>query len=325
MPHLRGLMLRGQERAEAGKPIEFIASTSGVKRDGKSLSQDDWVMTNYKRNPVVLWVHDYWGATMPIGRTVDLKVEDGNLIASILFDQDDEFARKVESKYRRGFLNAVSVGWEEITNDGETRNDLLDISAVPIPGDPQALMPRQRTLVRNLGNELLNAFADGDEEVLGEQRAEDDEDDADTGEGEGEGDEETPEPEVTPELVDAVTAALDYELIASLVAEMLDQETLADEVEDEDDASDEDVEDEDDEEGAGFASFGRAGAVLSKRNRDDLGKARELIKAVLDRAKKEEESDERSLSDPDLEDDEDDAEFDLAALEQFTMATAVAE
>lgn len=55
------------------------------------------------------------------------------------FDPDDEFARAIERKCRNGFLNTVSVGWD---SRGDT-NELLDISAVPVPGDPDALMERQ--------------------------------------------------------------------------------------------------------------------------------------------------------------------------------------
>ena len=53
-----------------------------------------------------------------------------------------EFARQVERKYRDGFLHAVSVGWDTIELDGRQRYDLLDLSAVPVPGDPSAIMER---------------------------------------------------------------------------------------------------------------------------------------------------------------------------------------
>jgi len=55
---------------EAGGPIRFVASTEGVKRDGKDLSADDWLLDDYRANPVVLWAHDYVGRTLPIGKGV---------------------------------------------------------------------------------------------------------------------------------------------------------------------------------------------------------------------------------------------------------------
>lgn len=162
------------ENAEAGSPIRFVASTEGVKRDGQDLSLAQWDLSNFNRNPVFLWSHDYLGRTLPIGRTkirpdYDSKV----LIADVVFDQKDEFARQVEQKYRDGFLHSVSVGWNtllpegkmlhEVTKD-EVRLDLLDLSGVPVPGDPDALMKR---FIRSLEEDNIklpaSVFADSDE------------------------------------------------------------------------------------------------------------------------------------------------------------------
>ena len=145
-----------------GEPIRFIASTSGIKRDGLDLDQNLWHLDNYRRNNVFLWVHDYMGQTLPLGR-VDVSIEDGDLAADVLFDQEDDFARKVESKYRRGFLHAVSVGWDDVEIEGQKRFDLLDVSAVPVPGDPDALMERQQIALRSLGRSLLDMSDDLDE------------------------------------------------------------------------------------------------------------------------------------------------------------------
>lgn len=131
--------------ATTGGPLRFTASTEGVKRDGKNLKVDKWLLDNYRANPVVLWAHDYTGARLPIGRA-EVSVENRALMAEVTFDPQDEFAQAVEQKYRSGFLSTVSVGWDE-TKDGY---DLLDISAVPVPGDPQALLERQAGAQRAL-------------------------------------------------------------------------------------------------------------------------------------------------------------------------------
>lgn len=164
--YLRAICERVDDGQTAG-PIRFTASTEGVKRDGKDLSAASWLLDPYLRNPVVLWTHDYMGRTLPIGKTVSLSVDadGGKLSADVLFDSEDEFARQVESKYRRGFLNAVSVGWDE-RKDG---NELLDISAVPVPGDPDALMERQKRALTEFGVELIDAFGEW-EEVDGESQ-----------------------------------------------------------------------------------------------------------------------------------------------------------
>src|SRR3972149_435100 len=126
------------EPGEEGMPIRFTASTEGIKCDGKELKAENWRLENYHSNPVVLWVHDYMGQTLPIGRA-DAQIDGKMLVADITFDQQDVFARQVESKYRRKFLNSVYVGWNDVTEGKRTYHDLMDISAVPVPADAQAL------------------------------------------------------------------------------------------------------------------------------------------------------------------------------------------
>jgi hypothetical protein len=126
-----------ESTAQSG-PLRFVASTEGLARDGKVLTLANWRLENYRRNPVVMFAHRY--DQPPIGRAA-VNVDYGRraLLADVTFDDADDFARRVESKYRRGFLHAVSVGWDERQEGGQTVYDLLDISAVPVPADPAAL------------------------------------------------------------------------------------------------------------------------------------------------------------------------------------------
>lgn len=151
MPYIRGHISRAETPADEGTPIRFVASTQGVARDGLEISVNAWDLDNYRSNPVVLWAHDYSGTRPPIGRA-DVFVDGDRLMADVTFDQSDDFARSIEAKYRGGFLHSVSVGWDtqamepsDTTNSRGrvTRADLLDISAVPVPGDPNALIARQ--------------------------------------------------------------------------------------------------------------------------------------------------------------------------------------
>lgn len=151
MPYIRGVISRAEMPTDAGTPIRFVASTQGVARDGLEIPTTAWNLDNFRRNPVVLWAHDYSGTRPPIGRA-DVFVDGDQLMADVTFDQGDDFARSIEAKYRGGFLHSVSVGWDtqamepsDTTNSRGrvTRADLLDISAVPVPGDPNALIARQ--------------------------------------------------------------------------------------------------------------------------------------------------------------------------------------
>lgn len=133
--HLSGYIVR----ADASKPITFLASSPEPARDGMSIEVDAWDTRNYMRNPVVLFGHAY--DSLPIGRTVKLTKERSGLIADIEFDQGDQNAKNIEGKIRRGYLNSVSVGFNivERTGDRVTKAELLEISVVPIPADTNAV------------------------------------------------------------------------------------------------------------------------------------------------------------------------------------------
>lgn len=158
MPYLRARLesMEGTGELVAGQgPLRFLASTEGIKRDGQELKVEDWYLDNYRRNPVVLWAHDYFGRQLPIGRaeaTIDFQRR--ALVADVTFDPGDPFAREVERKYREGYLHTVSVGWDTIEIERRRMLDLLDISAVPVPGDPDALMERTIRALREAGYDI---------------------------------------------------------------------------------------------------------------------------------------------------------------------------
>jgi hypothetical protein len=151
-----------QKGGKPGDPIRFTASTEAVGRDGLVIEASAWLLDNYRKNPVVLWAHDYTGQRLPIGRA-NVFAEGRTLVSDIWFDQGDPFAREVERKYREGFLHAVSVGWDTLEQEGNrvTKAELLDISAVPVPGDPGALIQRQVRALKRLTEELESVTQSG--------------------------------------------------------------------------------------------------------------------------------------------------------------------
>lgn len=161
MANYMRLLMVSTEDNTPGTPIRFVASTPGKKRDGMALDPNRWKLDNYRNNPVVLWVHDYNGKIPPIGRA-NVWIDAGKIYTDVTFDQDDEFARQVESKYRRGFLHAVSVGWDDLRDANGVWYDLLDISAVPVPADADALIKRQYEALSDLLAESQPAPDDSD-------------------------------------------------------------------------------------------------------------------------------------------------------------------
>ncbi len=92
-------------------PVTFVLSTDEVDRHGDVVAADGWVLDSYRKNPVLLWAHDYRHPA--IGRAVDLWSEPHRLLAKMEF-APSEFAQEVAGLYRAGFQWGVSVGFKPL-------------------------------------------------------------------------------------------------------------------------------------------------------------------------------------------------------------------
>lgn len=130
------------------RPVyRFTLSTAAIDRERDTVRVEGWKLSAYRRNPVVLWAHDY--RLPPLGQSVELpKAKDGKLVAGVRFDSDvSELARVVAALVDRGTLRACSVGFrplKHVRNDERMGYDfeeqeLLEWSIVPVPANPEAL------------------------------------------------------------------------------------------------------------------------------------------------------------------------------------------
>ena len=137
-------------RSAAGSALTFVASTGAVDRHGDTVAPEGWRLDAYRENPVVLWAHDY--RRPAIGRAQSVWRDGAALLARLEF-AGTEFAREVEGLYRQGYQQGVSVGFRplrfEERRDARTgaflgirflEQELLEISAVPVPANQGALM-----------------------------------------------------------------------------------------------------------------------------------------------------------------------------------------
>ena len=122
---------------------QFVVSTDDIDRDGDVVSQAGWQLQNYRKNPVVLWAHDY--SSLPIAKCVSIGVGTAGLSAVAEFALHP-MAQQVLDLIDGGFLNATSVGFrpmasEPLATGGQkfTQCELLEFSVVPVPANPQAL------------------------------------------------------------------------------------------------------------------------------------------------------------------------------------------
>lgn len=151
----RGFDVRTKAVDGEGRTVEFIASTEAVDRMGDSIKLDGWRLDKFRDNPVILFGHN--SGTLPIGKAVDVRVEDGALVVKVQFATAEEypFANTVFKLVSGGYLSAVSVGfvplrWEWVDDSDNGRfgwdileAELLEVSVVPIPANPDALIQAQ--------------------------------------------------------------------------------------------------------------------------------------------------------------------------------------
>lgn len=139
---------------EESRFLTFTISTATVDRAGDVVSIDGWDLENFLKNPVVLWAHSY--SILPIARATKVWKHAGKLKATAEFQAFDmpvigPLADAVYQSYKRGFMNAVSVGflpkkwnWAEDENRKYgidfDEQELLEFSAVPVPANPEALL-----------------------------------------------------------------------------------------------------------------------------------------------------------------------------------------
>lgn len=139
---------------------EVIISTSGLNCYGGRVLTSGIDLTQFQKNPLLLWMHrrSFDRDAMPIGRIDNLRTDGDRLIGTPVFDQNDEFAKKIESKWENGFLRMASAGIEIIeTSDapehllqGQTRHTITrcrleEVSIVDMGGNDEALQLYDRS------------------------------------------------------------------------------------------------------------------------------------------------------------------------------------
>lgn len=151
----------------ASRVRRFVGSTAIRDRCGDEIAVEGWDTKNYTKNPVFLWAHNY--GELPIGKTVSVERTDKALVFDVEFApaEANPKAEQVLKLYDGGYLRAVSVGFRSKASEWIDRNDeeeakrakkdpdapvgrrftrveLLELSAVPVPANPDALMTARK-------------------------------------------------------------------------------------------------------------------------------------------------------------------------------------
>lgn len=133
---------------EKAREATFVASTEAVDSYGEIVAQN-WDLTRYLRNPVVLFAHK--SRELAIGQSIDVGIVNGNLEVTIRFAsaEANPLAENVWRSVVERVLRAVSVGFNPRTIRIERRdekdvyvlddNELFEVSVTPIPANPDCL------------------------------------------------------------------------------------------------------------------------------------------------------------------------------------------
>ena len=158
------------------KSFPFILSDESINRYGYRVLTDGISLENFTKNPIALWLHqrdsyEFGRDRLPIGRWENVRKEKGQLLADLVFDQEDEFALKIQSKVEQKIINAISIGFGSITVSDDKKYviagqrgptvvscELLEASPVDIPANANAIRLIDDTGVHTLSMELVTSY-----------------------------------------------------------------------------------------------------------------------------------------------------------------------
>jgi hypothetical protein len=143
----------------AARKMSMVGTDETVDRDGDIIEMKGWQLENYRKNPVFLWAHEYFG--VPLARTekVIKRKDPVRMEFQLLYPTKGlhPFADMILELYGEYIINASSVGfipgeWVDIEQEGErqpgvrhtwgrrfTKQELLELSGCAVPSNPNAL------------------------------------------------------------------------------------------------------------------------------------------------------------------------------------------
>lgn len=135
--------LKEATEGEDNGTFRVVASTEDVDRMGEVIQADAWQLEHFEKNPVILLGHDHH--ELPIGVATNTYVQDRQLIVEGKF-AGHEKAQTVRQLYEQGVMRAVSVGFipRKMQQNTITQAELLEVSFVSVPANPNALSTSQQ-------------------------------------------------------------------------------------------------------------------------------------------------------------------------------------
>jgi len=133
-----------------GKKMIAIASTAVEDRHGEKVLVEGWDTKNFMANPILLWAHDH--SIPAIGTAKNLHTTGKGESAAMVFEPEfhdiTPEARAIKQMFDQGIINSFSVGFKPLEAEGNTftKQELLEISAVNVPANPEARVMAYKSL-----------------------------------------------------------------------------------------------------------------------------------------------------------------------------------
>jgi HK97 family phage prohead protease len=142
-------------KSEDTKTYKVVFSTDDVDRHGDVVKQN-FVLTHFKKNPVLLDSHNYGSIEHIVGRVNKISTKD-NLHGDVEFAVMNPKGRLAQAMADEGFINATSIGFIPLDFDDKgniTKSELLEISLVSVPANAYALFEKTIEEVKEIEAEV---------------------------------------------------------------------------------------------------------------------------------------------------------------------------
>lgn len=155
----------GIAKAVGDRQVRVIMSTPRVDRHGDIVEMSGVDLTEYRRNPVVLWQHDH---DEPIARCAEVGIVGQRLEAVVQFPPEgtSEDADEAYRLVKAGVVSAVSVGfipkeWSYLDEQKPWAGiryravELIELSFVSVGANPDALVIERSALRHHKAGEIV--------------------------------------------------------------------------------------------------------------------------------------------------------------------------
>lgn len=129
---------------------DFVICDNTINRYGWRLLVEGIDLTGFLKNPVCCYIHNTY--SIPVGKWTNIRVENGQMLGTLIFDANDPDAVKLYWKYADGFMSAVSLNIIPIAESEDpsmllpgqkyptvVKSEMLEISVVTVPGQKNAV------------------------------------------------------------------------------------------------------------------------------------------------------------------------------------------